>query len=175
MVGSPAHLPLLTCTPSCTQSSSSPHSSQSKRWPLSCLPLIGKKALSAAPYLLIYWLYSMAVGSDQGSNLCPCSGSSVSAITSSNPSSLCSGFHGPPVCPTSTASVFQPQGLGVHSRPRSLYISFSLSSRVLPMHHLPRGSQFFSSHFSRVPACSILISLHVTSSRLSLPVVSSVG
>lgn len=74
-------------------------------------------------------------------------------------------LHGPPVCPQSTASVFQPQGLGVHSCPRSLHISFSLSSGSF-LYPTSQEAPTVLLHLILLefPACSVLISLHVTGS-----------
>ena len=116
------------------------------------------------------------MGSDQGSNLCPCSGSSVSTtgspgrpslgdfnITSSNPSSLCFGYMG-------HLSVSQAQH--ACSSPRVLEFTVtpglctSASALVQGPSHTPPPNNppppVLHLILLEFPACSVLVYLHVT-------------
>lgn len=134
---------------------------------LSCLPLIGKKKKSSFCGSLFTYLLAVLHGRWDLTRDQTCA-PVVEALSQPHllqPQLPLLWLHGPPVCPTSTASVFQPQGLGVHSLPRSLYISFSLSSGSF-LYPTSQEAPTVLLHLilPEFPACSILISLHVTGS-----------
>lgn len=119
---------------------------------LSCLPLIGKKKKKLFLRLPIYLFIGCTpwqVGSDQGSNLCPCSGSSVS--TSPPPTPAPSALATWATCLSHKHSKRVPaSGSWSSQSPQVSVHQLQLEFRVLPIPHLPRGSHSSPSHSPRV-------------------------